>query len=180
MHNRLLLFIPLILFSLLSLFLWKGLSLDPKLLPSALVGKPFPDFKEFALLDAKRELNQDDLKGQPMLVNVWATWCPSCRQEHEQLLHIAKSGKIGIIGLNYKDDRNAASQWLQTLGNPYQFTIFDDTGMLGLDLGVYGAPETYLLDATGKIRHRHIGVVTEESWQEMQAIIKSWEQVSDQ
>ena len=176
---RLLLFIPLVLFIILGGFLWKGLSIDPRELPSALLDKPFPEFSLPALQQPERILTKQDLIGRPVLVNVWATWCPSCRQEHEQLLAIAETSGIAIIGLNYKDDRAGAMTWLQKLGNPYQFNIFDEDGMLGLDLGVYGAPETYLLDAQGIIRHRHVGVVTEQAWQELQDIIKGWNSVKN-
>lgn len=174
---RLLLFIPLGLFFILAIFLWKGLSIDPRELPSALLDKPFPEFSLPALETPERVLTTKDFVGRPVLVNVWATWCPSCRQEHEQLLAIAASGQIPIIGLNYKDERASAMSWLQQLGNPYQFNIYDQDGMLGLDLGVYGAPETYLLDAQGVIRHRHVGVVTAQTWQALQAIIKGWDHV---
>jgi len=170
---RVLLFIPLVLFITLSFFLWKGLSIDPRALPSALIDKPFPDFKVEALLQPERFLTKADIVGRPVLVNVWATWCPSCRQEHEQLLRMAQESKIKIIGLNYKDERQAATQWLQQLGNPYAFNIYDEAGMLGLDLGVYGAPETYLLDAQGVVRHRHIGVITEQTWLDIQLLIES-------
>jgi cytochrome c biogenesis protein CcmG/thiol:disulfide interchange protein DsbE len=173
---RLLLFAPLALFAVLILFLWKGLSLDPRELPSALIDQPFPAFKVVSLLSAERQLSTADLIGRPVLVNVWATWCSSCRQEHEQLLRIAQSNKIDIIGLNYKDNHDSAKKWLATLGNPYQFNIYDASGMLGLDLGVYGAPETYLLDAQSIIRYRHVGIVTEQVWQELQTIMQSWEQ----
>ncbi len=172
---RLLLFIPLVLFIILGVFLWKGLSIDPRKLPSALIDKPFPEFTMSALQQPERILTKKDFIGQPVLVNVWATWCPSCRREHEQLLTIADTGHIEIIGLNYKDVRPEAIRWLQQLGNPYQFNIYDEDGMLGLDLGVYGAPETYLLDAQGIVRHRHVGVVTPEAWQEIQMIIKGWD-----
>ncbi len=176
---RLLLFIPLVLFIILGGFLWKGLSIDPRELPSALLDKPFPEFTLPALQTPERTLSKQDFIGQPVLINVWATWCPSCRQEHEQLLAIAATSEIPVIGLNYKDERDAAINWLQQLGNPYQFNIFDEQGMLGLDLGVYGAPETYLLDAQGIIRHRHVGVVTEVVWQELQDIIKGWNNVKN-
>lgn len=176
---RLLLFVPLILFIILGGFLWKGLSIDPRELPSALLDKPFPEFSLPALQQPERILTKQDFIGQPVLVNVWATWCPSCRQEHQQLLAIAQSGAIPVIGLNYKDERDLAIEWLQQLGNPYQFNIYDELGMLGLDLGVYGAPETYLLDAQGVIRHRHVGVLTAEAWQELKAIIKGWDSVKN-
>ena len=168
---RLLLFIPLALCIVLGIFLWKGLSLDPKELPSALIGKPFPEFKMASLQQPDRILTKSDFAGKPFLVNVWATWCPSCRQEHADLLAIARQGGIGIVGLNYKDERMAAISWLEDLGNPYIFNIFDEYGMLGLDLGVYGAPETYLVDADGIIRLRHVGVITEEVWSTMKGIL---------
>lgn len=170
---RLLLFIPLLLFFLLGLFLWKGLSIDPQELPSALVGKPFPKFNISALQQPEYLLTGDDFPSRPVLVNVWATWCPACRQEHEQLLAIAREGSIAIIGLNYKDERSAAIDWLQKLGNPYVFNIFDADGMLGLDLGVYGAPETYLVDGEGIVRFRHVGVVTPEVWSDLKAQLKT-------
>jgi cytochrome c biogenesis protein CcmG/thiol:disulfide interchange protein DsbE len=172
---RLLLFIPLALFVILGIFLFKGLSIDPRELPSALLNKPFPEFQVPALRDSNKILTTTDFIGQPVLVNVWATWCPSCRQEHNQLLSIAGEANIPIIGLNYKDDRNAALAWLEQLGDPYKFNIYDERGMLGLDLGVYGAPETYLLDAQGIIRYRHVGVVTPEVWHNFKAMIeKGW------
>ena len=177
--SRLLLFIPLLLFFVLAAFLWKGLSIDPRELPSALLDKPFPEFSLSPLREPEQIVTTKDFIGQPVLVNVWATWCPSCRQEHEQLLAIARLGEIPIIGLNYKDERNLATQWLQQLGNPYQFNIFDGEGMLGLDLGVYGAPETYLLDAQGIIRYRHVGVLTEQAWQDLKVMIKGWDSVKN-
>jgi cytochrome c biogenesis protein CcmG/thiol:disulfide interchange protein DsbE len=169
--KRGLLFIPLGLFFILGFFLWKGLSIDPTKLPSALLGKPFPDFKVAALKDPNWLLSNADLIGKPLLINVWATWCPSCRQEHHQLLKIAQENRLPVIGLNYKDNREAALNWLTQLGNPYQFNIYDESGMLGLDLGVYGAPETYLLDKNGIILYRHVGVVTEEVWQKIKGML---------
>ncbi len=169
--KRGLLFIPLALFLILGFFLWKGLSIDPTKLPSALLGKPFPAFKVAALKNPNRILSNADLIGKPILINVWATWCPACRQEHVQLLKIAQENKIPLIGLNYKDNRQAALNWLDQLGDPYQFNIYDESGMLGLDLGVYGAPETYLLDKNGVILYRHVGVVTEAVWQKLKGMI---------
>ncbi len=168
---RWLLFIPLVLFIVLGFFLWKGLSIDPTELPSALIGKPFPEFKIASLKQPDRMLTNADMKGKPSLVNVWATWCPACKLEHAQLVKMANENKLPIIGLNYKDDRKAAIEWLQQLGDPYTFTIYDEDGMLGLDLGVYGAPETYLLDENGIVKHRHVGVVTEAVWQQLQGMM---------
>jgi len=172
---RLLLFIPLLLFAVLGVFLLKGLSIDPRELPSALLNKPLPEFQVESLGDAKRIVTKADFIGRPVLISVWATWCPSCRKEHQQLLAIASESNTPIIGLNYKDERDTALLWLQQLGNPYQFNIYDKSGMLGLDLGVYGAPETYVLDAKGIVRHRHVGVVTAEDWLELNVLLnKAW------
>lgn len=169
---RLLLFIPLVLFIVLGAFLWKGLSLDPRELPSALLNKPFPTFKIAALRNPDITLTNANFIGHPALINVWATWCPSCKEEHAQLLAIAEETEIPIIGLNYKDDRDVALIWLKQLGNPYKFNIYDEKGMLGLDLGVYGAPETYLLDAQGIIRFRHVGVMTADVWSNFKRMLK--------
>lgn len=162
---RLRLFLPFAAFVLLSLLLFKGLSLDPTSLPSALVGKALPDF-ELQELHSAEVLSRQDIIGEPMLVNIWATWCYSCRVEHPYLLELAASG-IRIVGLNYKDDGVKAVTWLEDLGDPYALTLADSEGMLGLDMGVYGAPETYVVDAQGVVRYRHVGVVDEQVWQSL-------------
>lgn len=162
---RLRLFLPFAAFVLLSLLLFKGLSLDPTSLPSALVGKALPDF-ELQELHSAEVLSRQDIIGEPMLVNIWATWCYSCRVEHPYLLELAASG-IRIVGLNYKDDGVKAVSWLEDLGDPYALTLADSEGMLGLDMGVYGAPETYVVDAQGVVRYRHVGVVDEQVWQSL-------------
>ncbi|CAI8261836.1 DsbE family thiol:disulfide interchange protein [Porticoccaceae bacterium] len=161
--NRLALFLPLALFVGLSLVLLFGLDKDPTDLPSALVGEAFPEFMLPTLQDETKLVSQQDLQGQVLLVNVWATWCFACRIEHPNLNELAEQGVV-IVGLNYKDQRNAAKLWLLERGNPYSFNIFDDQGSLGIDLGVYGAPETYLVDADGVIRHRRVGVVDKRVW----------------
>ncbi len=160
-----LLSIPLLGFAALLFFLTKGLGNDPRLLPSALIDRPLPDFSLPDLQAPARALTVADLKGEIALLNVWATWCPSCYDEHHQLLELAADG-VPIFGLNYKDERQAALEWLSRLGNPYQRIVEDAQGQLGLDLGVYGAPETYLLDASGVVRYRHVGVVTGDVWNE--------------
>ncbi len=164
MGPRLKLFLPLILFTILAMFLFRGLALDPKALPSALIDRPMPSFS-LPQLGAQTLLSAADLRGEVALLNVWATWCVSCRVEHPYLGKLADEG-VTIYGLNYKDDDAAAMQWLQQLGNPYRLNIADREGSLGLDLGVYGAPETYLLDAKGVIRYRHVGVIDERVWRE--------------
>jgi len=163
--KRLLLLVPLALFLLLAVVLYRSLFLDPTRLPSALIGKPFPTFALPALDQTSRTLTRDDFKGRPALVNVWATWCPSCRQEHPVLTKLADQGVV-IYGIDYKDDRNAARRWLSTLHNPYRLTVEDGTGTLGLDLGVYGAPETFFIDAQGVIRDKYVGIIDERVWRE--------------
>ncbi len=162
MPARLKLFLPLILFGVLALFLMRGLELDPKELPSALIDKPLP---AFALPALGRDdiLDRDAVTGEVALFNVWATWCVSCRVEHPYLTQLAKEG-VAIYGINYKDDDAAALKWLRELGDPYIANIADREGTLGLDLGVYGAPETYLVDSAGVVRYRHVGVVDERVW----------------
>lgn len=162
--GRLKLFLPLIGFLALGGLLFRGLSLDPTALPSALINEPVPPFR-LAALGTEGQITHEDLRGRPALLNVWATWCYSCRVEHPYLLELARSG-VTIIGLNYKDDATAALKWLNDLGDPYAMTISDTDGTLGLDLGVYGAPETYVIDANGRVRHRHVGVVNQTIWEQ--------------
>ncbi len=161
--QRLKLFLPLIAFVALAGFLFRGLSLDPTALPSARLGDPLPDFS-LPALHTDALLTADSLKGEVSLLNVWATWCYSCRVEHPFLLSLAEQG-VPIYGLNYKDEAAKAQEWLAQLGDPYTRTIVDADGTLGLDLGVYGAPETYVVDAEGVVRYRHVGVVDEAVWQ---------------
>lgn len=161
--NRIALFVPLVVFAILSLFLLKGLDRDPTELPSALVGEPFPSFTLPSLANDQEMLSERDLDSQVVLVNVWATWCFACRIEHPMLNQLAAEG-IAIIGLNYKDQDQQAIQWLKQKGNPYVFNIVDAQGSLGFDLGVTGAPETYLVDAQGIIRYRRVGVVDQRVW----------------
>lgn len=166
--------IPLVSFAVLVFVFAKALSSDPSLLPSTRIGKPFPAFTLPSLLDAQKQLTQSNVKG-PALLNVWATWCPSCQIEHPVLVDLAKNG-VPIIGLNYKDDGRAARQYLQIHGNPYLFNIYDEAGNLGLDLGVYGAPETYLIDENGVIHYRHVGEVSVKAWYEI--IWPQWQQMT--
>lgn len=162
MQSRLKLFLPLGIFLALALLLYRGLSLDPQALPSALVDRPLPSFSLPGLLDT-RTMDRGTVTGHPALFNVWATWCIACRVEHPYLQQLADRGVV-IYGINYKDDSEAARQWLSELGNPYRASIVDEQGTLGLDLGVYGAPETYFVDADGVVRYRHVGVIDERLW----------------
>ncbi len=163
--NKLIRFIPLVFVIILGIVLYRGLFLNPQDMPSALIGKPMPDFTLTTLLDENREVTKADLKGDIVILNVWGTWCPTCKYEHPYLLDIAKDSRISLYGVNYKDDRAMGQQWLTRLGNPYQFSIFDDAGTLGLDLGVYGAPETFVIDHHGIIRKRFAGAIDNKVWQ---------------
>ncbi|MGB5325549.1 MAG: DsbE family thiol:disulfide interchange protein [Pseudomonadales bacterium] len=169
MNARLKLFLPLLLFLVLAtifLALQQRMgdgSYTPSELPSALLGKSLPSFALPALDDPDRLVEAPDLLGEPALLNVWATWCVACRAEHPYLNYLANRGVV-IFGLNYKDERAAALGWLERLGDPYRLSLFDEAGKLGLDLGVYGAPETFVLDAGGKIVYRHVGVLDERTW----------------
>ena len=158
--------IPGLLFVVLVLFLWTGLSLDPTEVPSPLVGKPAPTFDLESLDDPTERITTETLKGEVSLINVWATWCVACRQEHEALLAIRDTGEVRLFGLNYKDERPKAIQWLKQLGDPYQATAFDPDGSVSIDWGVYGAPETFLVDAQGIVRHKHIGPITAQVWRD--------------
>ncbi|MGA4633930.1 DsbE family thiol:disulfide interchange protein [Pseudomonas solani] len=165
--KRLILLLPLVIFLGVAVFLYRGLFLDPAELPSALIDKPFPAFS-LQSVDGTRTLTEADLKGKPALVNVWGTWCISCRVEHPVLNKLSQMGVV-IHGVNYKDDNAAALKWLKEFHNPYQLDIRDEKGSLGLDLGVYGAPETFLIDKDGIIRHKFVGVIDEVVWREQLA-----------
>lgn len=164
--KRLLLFIPLLLAIGLGVVLSAGIGKDKETLESALIGKPVPAFELASLQDPDANYDADVFRGKVVLLNVWGTWCPSCRVEHPELVRLAEQEGIPIVGLNYKDDREAALKWLRDLGNPYQLTLFDPKGVFGFDLGVYGAPETYIIDAQGIVRYRHVGVVDAKVWRD--------------
>ncbi len=166
--RRVLLLLPLAVFLAIAVFLYRGLYLDPSELPSALIGKPLPAFSLPSVEDETRLISQDDLKGRAALVNVWGTWCVACKTEHPVLNQLAGQGVV-IYGVNYKDDNAAALQWLREFHDPYQLNIRDSDGRFGLDLGVYGAPETFLIDKAGVIRHKFVGVIDERVWREQLA-----------
>lgn len=163
--SRLKLFIPLMIFVVLAAFFWRGLSLDPTDMPSALIDRPMPVFSLPTVNDASKVVSESDLKGEVTLLNVWATWCISCRVEHPYLVELAEQG-VKIVGVNYKDDVQEAQKWLKNLHNPYAYSIVDADGRLGIDLGVFGAPETYVLDRQGVIRYKHVGVIDNNVWTE--------------
>ena len=155
--------IPLVLFALLGLLLAYGLRLDPRKIPSPLIGKPLPNFTLATVNDPGKKLGPADLRGQVYLLNVWASWCVACREEHPVLVDLNRRGGVTVIGLNYKDRREDALQWLQAFGNPYRMSLADTDGRVGIDLGVYGVPETFVIDREGVIRYKHIGPVTPEA-----------------
>ncbi|MGM0449571.1 MAG: DsbE family thiol:disulfide interchange protein [Pseudomonadota bacterium] len=162
--NRIWLFLPLVLAVTLGVVLYWGLGEDPSELDSAMVGKEIPEFDLAMLRESDTSAGPELFKGKVRLLNVWGTWCAACRVEHAHLNRLAEQG-VPIVGLNYKDERDAALKWLRERGNPYTRVIYDPEGSLGFDLGVYGAPETYLIDAEGIVRHRHVGVVDQEVWE---------------
>ena len=156
--------IPLFAFIALAVLLWRGLSLDPTSMPSALLDKPWPGFSLPSLTDPTlKTLTRQHLVGHKALVNVWATWCITCRVEHPFLLNLQQQG-VRIVGINYKDNPAEAQQWLAKKGDPYQFSIQDSEGHLGIELGVFGAPETYFVDSTGIIRYKHVGDLNARNW----------------
>ena len=146
-------------------FLAVGLKLDPREVPSPFIGKPAPAFNLPQLADPGKSFSNANLQGQVSLLNVWASWCVSCKQEHPFLLKLAKQNILPIYGLDYKDEREAGMEWLNRLGNPYTVSVFDADGKVGIEWGVYGVPETFVIDKQGVIRHKHTGPITEESWQ---------------
>jgi cytochrome c biogenesis protein CcmG/thiol:disulfide interchange protein DsbE len=159
------LLVPLALFLTVVAFLAVGLYRDPRLVPSPLIGKTTPAFSLESLRNPDHVLTLADLKGKPLLLNVWATWCAACRAEHDFLMHLATQQDVQIYGVNYKDDRPAALGWLSQLGDPYVANVYDPEGLLALDLGVYGAPETFVLDREGMIAYKHVGPLTMEVWE---------------
>lgn len=159
--------LPLLIFVALALLLLFGLGNDPREVPSPLIGKPIPNFTLPELRDGQqRTVSDQDLRGTISLVNVWASWCFACRQEHPQLMALSQRDDIQIFGLNWKDDKQDALKVLRDTGDPYKRIGFDPDNKVGIDWGVYGAPETFLVDPNGMIRHKHIGPISPEIWEE--------------
>jgi cytochrome c biogenesis protein CcmG/thiol:disulfide interchange protein DsbE len=152
--------LPVGIFIILVGFLAVGLKLDPREVPSPLVGKPAPAFALPLLHQPDKRFAPSDMRGKVWLLNVWASWCVSCREEHPVLVELSKRGVMPILGLNYKDKGDEANAWLKQFGNPYDLSVVDADGRIGIDYGVYGVPETYLIDADGVIRFKQIGPVT--------------------
>ena len=148
--------IPLVIFLSLVFILFNGLGKNTRLLPSALIGKPIPEFSVPSLMTGKK-IDNNSLKGTMYLLNVWASWCPNCRVEHPMVTELARQNIIPVYGLNYKDEDANAKAWLNQFGNPYTDILVDIDGLVGIDFGVYGAPETFLIDQQGIIRHKIVG-----------------------
>lgn len=157
MNKKLL--IPLAFIALAAVLFW-GLFRDPREVPSPLIGKPAPAFALPQLANPANSFSPEQMKGKVWMLNVWASWCPPCKEEHPVLVDLAKKNVVPIVGLNYKDKRGAALEVLRSTGDPYAFVAFDEQGKTALDWGVYGAPETFLIDAQGIIRAKHVGPVT--------------------
>ncbi|MEY2918952.1 MAG: hypothetical protein RL261_257 [Pseudomonadota bacterium] len=156
--------VPLALAALLGVFLFVGLQRDPSYVPSPLIGKQAPEFTLPSLQDPNYPVASKELAGKTWVLNVWGTWCSGCREEHETLVAISKTGTVPIIGLDWKDDSAAAQDWLRQLGNPYAAVAFDPEGRVAIDWGVYGAPETFLIGPDGKVLFKHIAPMTLEVW----------------
>ena len=159
--------IPLLLFIVVAVFLALGLNLKPSEIPSPFINKPAPEFSAPKLDTPEQRLTPADLKGKVWLFNVWASWCVSCRAEHPILNQLAQQNAIVIIGLNYKDQPGDANNWLKTFGNPYNVSIMDQDGRIGIEYGVYGVPESFIIDKKGLIRYKHTGPVSAEDVQKV-------------
>ncbi len=174
--NRIKALLPLGLFMGLALFLAVGLTRDPGVLPTEMLDKPFPDFTMSTLHDPGAVVTDEIMRGQVSLVNVFGSWCAACVQEHPKLVEIGQQGRVKMIGVNWRDDREKGQRWIAHYGDPYDVILFDDTSQLAIDLGVTGAPETFVVDRNGKIRYKHIGMVTDEVWsQTLWPLVKSLE-----
>ncbi len=158
--------VPIGVFLILVAFLFIGLGLNPREVPSPLIGKPAPDFQLPSVTAPQEQVGLEDLSREVSLFNVWASWCVSCRQEHPLLVELSRQGVVPIYGLNYKDERGDAVRWLRSLGDPYRASAYDVDGRVGLDWGVYGVPETFVVDREGIIRHKHTGPVTPQVWEQ--------------
>ncbi|HEY0844119.1 MAG TPA: DsbE family thiol:disulfide interchange protein [Noviherbaspirillum sp.] len=155
--------LPLGIFIGLLIFLGIGLRLNPREIPSPFIGKPAPAFNLTQLHEPNKTISPKDMEGQVWMLNVWASWCVSCRVEHPVLMDFAKLNVVPVIGLNYKDGRDDGIKWLREFGNPYAMSGWDNDGRVGIDYGVYGVPETFVIDKRGIIRMKHTGPLTPES-----------------
>ncbi|MAM60022.1 MAG: DsbE family thiol:disulfide interchange protein [Maritimibacter sp.] len=173
MRRRVLLLLPFLIFLVLGFFLYRGLALDPSARESALLAEKFPSFTLSTLEDPDARIDESLLRGQVSLVNVWASWCPTCKEEMPQLLELSERG-VQMVGIDYKDTREHGRQFLEEFGKPFEVNIFDPDGDLGFELGVYGVPETFLVDANGIIRYKHIGYITPDDVEEVMQEVEKW------
>jgi len=157
--------LPFIIFAMILFLLWRGLGLRPNQVPSPLINQSAPEFSLPDLLDAKKSVTHKEFAGHVTFVNVWATWCVSCAEEHRALLQLAQDAHIEFLGLNYKDDTIAAKKWLQQYGNPYKRVAVDSDGQAAIDWGVYGTPETFVIDKKGVIRYKQVGPIDNDAWE---------------
>jgi cytochrome c biogenesis protein CcmG/thiol:disulfide interchange protein DsbE len=164
MRRALVYLLPLAAFGVLAVFLLRGLSLNPREVPSPLIGKAAPEFRLDQLADPSKAFAPAELRGKVWMLNVWASWCVACRIEHPLLVDVARRGTVPIVGLNYKDKPEPASAWLAQWGDPYLLSVKDSDGRVGIDYGVYGVPETFVIDKSGTIRFKQIGPITEDVW----------------
>jgi len=155
--------LPLGLFAVVVGFLAVGLTLNPREVPSPFIGKPAPDFVLPQLHDPEKVFSPKDLAGQVWLLNVWASWCSGCKEEHPVLMQLAQSGSVPVYGMDYKDQRAEALNWLKRQGNPYPLSAMDESGRIGINYGVYGVPETFVIDKKGLIRYKQIGPLDQDS-----------------
>ncbi len=164
--KKLKLYIPVIVFLGLAFAMWRGLYLDSTELPSALIDEPLPAFEKRTLAEGDRLVSREDLPDEPFLLNIWGSYCLPCLQENPIFMEAAENDVVPIIGINYKDRPDAAREWLDENGNPFTLNIVDEDGRYGIDLGVYGAPETFVVDGDGRIRYKHVGVIDYQIWED--------------
>lgn len=157
--------LPFVIFTIVVGFLAVGLTLNPREVPSPLVGKSVPDFSLPQLHQPDKAFSPKEMRGQVWLFNVWASWCSGCKEEHPVLMKLAKAGEVPVYGMDYKDRREEALTWLRRHGNPYPVTAVDESGRVGIDYGVYGVPETYVIDKSGVIRYKQIGPLDDDTLQ---------------
>lgn len=163
--TRVFLFLPLVLFAVMALYFGLGLRQDPSEIPSQLIDRELPEFDLPPIQGFESGLSNADLEGQVSLLNVFGSWCPPCAIEHPMLMQISRSGTVPVYGVDWKDPPGAGTAWLERNGNPYQRIGNDAEGRLAIDLGITGAPETFIIDRAGRVRYRHVGVITEEIWE---------------
>ncbi|SHF59764.1 cytochrome c biogenesis protein CcmG, thiol:disulfide interchange protein DsbE [Modicisalibacter ilicicola DSM 19980] len=174
MKRRLLLLLPLLVFLGMGFFLYRGLGMDPSARDSALLAQKFPAFSLSTLKDPSRHVDESLLEGEITLVNVWAEWCPTCKEEMPQLLTLAERG-VRLVGINYKDTRAKGQEFLDEFGDPFEVNIFDPDGDLGFELGVYGVPETFLVDTKSIIRYKHTGYITPGDVEQVMKEVEKWQ-----